>query len=295
MNSTVSFNRWGHVQWQTRPFQVFKQYNKELSEFIWAEYAAHEYVKTNLINTVSPSDDCSSHLTFAAKVWNFNKMSEWTSAYNAGQNYHYLNCVVALSSNLEVFLKSIISLAIESNPGVLIKAPKSVDGVLYLKKGMPMPKYDYYVEKCVDGTWKKRKEAIERLFDSYPVEIDTYYTELEKIRKMRNKAGHAFGRDIKNACEFYSTEKKPSEVVSLANLRTWLKVAYDVATAMDKFLLGNFIGEYQAILEYHKHKDEWKYKFANEKARELKTLYGAKDQQIGLEFCEELVEYYEKL
>ena len=31
------------------------------------------------------------------------------------------------------------------------------------------------------------------------------------------------------------------------------------------------------------------------KARNFKALYGKIDQQIGLEFCEELVEYYEKL
>ena len=295
MNSTVHFNRWGHVQWQTRPFQVFKQYNKELSDFLWAEYAAHEYVKNNLINTISPKDDCSSHLCFPAKVWNFQKMEDWSRAFDEGQNYLYLNCVVALSSNLEVFLKSIITLAVESNPGVLSGAPRAIDGVRNLKYNTPVTGYWRRVKKCVDGQWPERIAAMDALFRSHPSILNTHLNDLEAIRELRNKVGHAFGRDIEAACGFTNTKKLPIERISAENLKNWLKVAYDVATAMDKFLLDNFIGEYQAILEYHKHKDEWKYKFANEKAREIKTLYGAKDQQIGLEFCEELVEYYEKL
>ena len=274
---------------------MFKQYNKELSDFIWAEYAAHDYVKNNLINSVGPDDDCSSHLCFPEKVWNFQKMNDWNRAFDDGQNYLYLNCVVALSSNLEVFLKSIITLAVESNPGVLSGAPGSIDGVRNLKYNIPLVGYINRVKRCVDGRWPNRITAIDALFGGHPSILNTYLNDLEAIRELRNKVGHAFGRDIDAACGFSDTHKLPIERLSAENLKNWLKVAYDVATAMDKFLLDNFIGEYQAVLEYHKHKDEWKYKFANEKARELKSLYGAKDQQIGLEFCEGLVEYYEKL
>lgn len=295
MNSTVHFNRWRHVQWQTRPFQVFKQYNNELSEFLWAEYAAHEYVKTNLINTINPNDDCSSHLTFPDKVWNFQKMRDWSRAFDEGQNYLYLNCVVALSSNLETFLKSIITLAVESNPGVLTGAPGTIDGVRNLKYNTPLTGYKKRIKKCADGLWSERINAIDALFGSHPVELDTYLADLEAIRELRNKVGHAFGRDIDAACGFSDTEKLPIERMSSGNLRNWLKVTYDVATAMDQFLLDHFIGEYQAVYEYHKHKNEWKHKFANMKARDFKTLYGKIDQQIGLEFCEELVDYYEKL
>jgi len=295
MNSTVHFNRWGHVQWQTRPFQVFKQYNNELSEFLWAEYAAHEYVKTNLINTISPNDDCSKHLRFPNKVWNFQKMRDWSRAFDEGQNYLYLNCVVALSSNLEVFLKSIITLAVESNPGVLTGAPRTIDGVRNLKYNRPVTGYRRRVKDCVDGQWPERIAAIDALFGSHPTELDTYLADLEAIRELRNKVGHAFGRDIKAACGFSDTEKLPIERLSSENLRSWLKITYDVATAMDQFLLNYFIGEYQAIYEYHKNKDKWKYEFSDVKARNFKALYGKIDQQIGLEFCEELVEYYEKL
>ena len=295
MNSTVRFNRWGHVQWQTRPFQVFKQYNNELSEFVWAEYAAHEYVKTNLINTTSPDDDISTHLTFPDKVWNFQKMSDWEQAFDEGQNYLYLNCVVALSSNLEIFLKTIITLAVESNPGVLSGAPRTIDGVRNLKYNTPLIGYRNRVKNCVEGTWPNRIAAIDALFGIHPTALDVYLTNLEEIRELRNKVGHAFGRDIDAACGFSNTEKLPIERLSSENLRNWLKVAYDVATAMDQFLLDHFIGEYQAIYEYHKNKDKWKFMFSDMKAREFKNLYGQIDQQIGLEFCEGLVEYYEKL
>ena len=64
---------------------------------------------------------------------------------------------------------------------------------------------------------------------------------------------------------------------------------------MDDFLLQNSIGEYQAILAYHNNKSAWSTKLSKEKARELKKMYGAMDQQIGLTFCQGLIEYYDSI
>ena len=73
-----------------------------------------------------------------------------------------------------------------------------------------------------------------------------------------------------------------------------MNVTFEVASALDSFLLDDSIGEYQAILAYHNNKQKWTNKVFGERARELKTMYGAIDQQVGIIFCKGLIEYYDK-
>lgn len=297
MKSKSQFNRWQHVQRQTWPFQLFKLYNEELSTHIWAEEAAHKYVYKRLGEVVQKDDeDCRMFLTVPTNVWNFSTIKEWARAYDLSQKFLYLNCVMALSSNLETYMSAVISLAIESNPGVLLKAPKSIDGVSLLKH-YPLKKriYAKWIEACTKKEWDKRIKAFEELFGDCPEVLKNNVKTLDDIRKMRNKIGHAFGRDINKAHDFTSLTKQPQERISLKRLIKWFKITYDIATALDSFLLDNSIGEYQAILAYHNNKMKWPTRFQNERARDLKTMYGEMDQQVGLKFCNELIAYYEKV
>ena len=143
MKSNVHFDRWNHVQLHTWPFKVYKQYNEELSHFLWTDYSASKYVYKQLGKSGAKwTDEPHKHLSFPVHVWNFKTMQEWSDLYNERQNHFYLDCVMSLSSNLETFLSSIIALAIESSPGVLLGAPKSIDGV-YMLKHHPMDKESY--------------------------------------------------------------------------------------------------------------------------------------------------------
>lgn len=297
MKSTVKFDRWKHVQCHTWPFQMYKQYDLELSNYFWSEYAAHLYVEGHLRHGgYVPTDDSRTVFSFPSDTFNVPTMGEWENAYSEALNFLYLNCVMAMSSNLETFLSAIISLAIESNPGVLLDAPKSIDGVKLLKYHPLSPDtYKKQLKDCVDGTWTDRKNAIKKLFGSYPSSIDTHFYTLERIRLLRNRVGHAFGRDINAARDFSSLTRQPMERVTLRMLRNWLGICYEVAEEMDAFLLDNSIGEYQIILAYHKNKATLDRLLHAEKIRTLKKMYGRIDQQVGLEFCRGLVDYYDNL
>lgn len=296
MRSKIEFNRWQHIQRHTWPFQLYKQYNEELSNFIWAEYASHKYVYKHLgKEVVDTGEDSKNFFSFPPHVWNFITVKDWSKAFNEGQNFLYLNCVMALNSNFETFLSAIISLAIESNPGVLLNASKTIDGTVLLKRQLLNKQiYEEKLNACLKGTWSKRKSEIKSLFGNYPEEIDRHESTLEAIRKLRNRIGHAFGRDIEKTRDFSSLQKLPLERVSLQKLKKWLNVTFEVASALDSFLLDDSIGEYQAILAYHNNKQKWTNKVFGERARELKTMYGAIDQQVGIIFCKGLIEYYDK-
>lgn len=260
MKSSVTFNRWKHVQYHSWPFQMYKQYNEELSSYIWAEYAAHKYTYRKLGEETGSSWEMSIRdlVDMPDHIWNFDSLKDWSIAFNSQQDFLYLNCVMALSSNFESFLESILSLAVESNPGIMLGAPHSIDGAYLLKhKMLKKSVYHKKISECTKGAWSKRKKKIKELVGAYPAEFDEYEGELEKIRNLRNKIGHAFGRDIRKARNFQSLEKLPLEHITLKQIRKWLNITFTLAMAMDSFLLDNMIGEFQVILAYHNNKSIW--------------------------------------
>lgn len=297
MKSKAIFDRWSHIQYHSWPFQMYKQYNAELSAYIWAEYAAHKFAYQQLGKEgANWNDTMQKYVIMPNHIWNFADLKDWSDAFNGQQNFLYLNCVMALSSNFESFLESILSLAIESDPGAMLGASHTIDGAYLLKH--KMLKKDAYLKKvqeCSKGMWSKRKKCIKELIGTYPEELDQYESELEKIRVLRNKVGHAFGRDIKKARNFESLDKIPMEHITLTKIKKWLDVTFSVATAMDSFLLDRMIGEYQAVLAYHNNKSKWVNMKSGEQVVALKKFYGEKDQSLGKLFCKSLIEYYQAL
>lgn len=297
MNSKVAFDRWSHVQYHTWPFQMYKQYNEELSNLVWSDFFAHKYTYKQLgqqaVNWETPMR---SFGLFPEHVWNFETLKDWSVALNEQQNFLHLSSVMAMNSNFEAFLEAIISLSIESNPGLLLGASRSIDGVSLLKNGtFNRLVYKDKVEQCTRGMWGKRKKMIKSIFGCYPKELDRYESDLEQIRILRNRVGHAFGKDIALVRNFDRLEKLPSERVSLERLRKWLGIMYDVAMSMDSFLLDHSIGEYHVILAYHRNKHRWDSKNLGVQVKSLKKFYGGLDQQIGKVFCKGLIEYYKNL
>lgn len=276
---------------------MYKQYDLELSNYFWTEYTAHSYVEAHLRSEGHlPAEDSRRVFSFPADTYNVPTIGDWKWTYGETLNFLYLNCVMAMSSNLETFLSAIISLAIESNPGVLLDAPKSIDGAKLLKyKPLSPDTYKKRVKDCVEGKWKDRRNAINKLFGSYPPILDTQLNTLDRIRLLRNRVGHAFGRDIEAARDFSTLTRQPIEMVTSRMLRNWLGICNEVAEAMDAFLLENSIGEYQIILAYHKNKSGLDRLLRGEKIRALKKMYGRIDQQVGLEFCRGVVDYYDSL
>lgn len=296
-HSIIPFDRWSHILPHSWPFKVYKQYNEEVSDYLWIAGSSYKYVNNQLKkNHVLDTDSAKSHFRLPETVWNFDTVKDWKNSYDEMQNWERLNCVMSISANLETYLSSVISLAIESDPGVLLGATKTIDGVKLLKHNQLQPDvYKSQLKKCIEGKWNDRLKAIKKIFGTYPTIFDTNKSELDSMRLMRNKVGHAFGRDIESARDFTKITKQSSERISVERLKKWLKCTYDVAVAMDSFLLDYHIGEYQSILAYHNNKGAWDALTTPEKVKAFKRLYGATDHQIGKKFCTELIDYYNKL
>ena len=298
-HSQVQFNRWGHIHAHTWPFQVYKKYNEELSRFIWASEAASQYTHKTLDRDGAEGDDAITKYfpLPASRIATMVDIKGWAAVYNESQNWMRLNCILALSSNLETFFASVVALAIESNPGVLLGAPRKIDGGELLKMGgLDKKSYERYVEACCSGAWSSRLTTFEKLFGSSPNSYRNGIKTLERIGKMRNNLGHAFGRDIDESRNFTTNTKLAADRIQFKTLIKYLETAYNIVSDVDAYLLDNHIGEFQAIVAYHKNYGTYsKLATDTDRVAAFKKYYGAIDQSIGKEFCKGVVAYYKKM
>jgi hypothetical protein len=297
--SKVNFDRWKSREKSTWPFQVFQKYNLELDRLLFAHISAHGYVYRKLKEAGAAwTDAAQTHFTFHPNHSElYSDLKDWSQSYNQFDNWNNLSVVIALSSNLETYMASVISLALESDPGVLLGISRRVDGASILKHGATKVEYGEKITSCTKGDWQSRANSFGSIFGSLPANITVHLGELEKIRNLRNKVGHAFGRDIDQARKHGVKDILPMETLKIETGLKYRKLLWGVAKAIDIQLLRAHIGEFQAIRFYHElyprlRKDV----HPSERAVLFKKEIGRfKAQSAGKLFSKELVQYYESL
>lgn len=161
--SQRKFDRWTTVMKCSWTFLVFNKYNDELNELLWANRAVTKQTYLNLRTTSAKWTDLpSDHLLFDVPRGEevFKSLKEWSNVYNNFNAWTNLNALLAITSNLETYIATIVSLALESNPGVLFDSSKSIDGVSLLKKGAKRNKFhDEIVTSITKGDWNARLSA----------------------------------------------------------------------------------------------------------------------------------------
>jgi len=204
--------------------------------------------------------------------------------------------VVAIAGYLETFIAQIATAALESDPSHVFGGGPRIDGSVYLKHN---PKYDLYshVEPLVRGDWQSRSAAYTRLFGSCPYSNPTTISDLERLRTLRNDAGHSFGRDI-NSMSFapaWLVQKLPN--IAEKHLTALLAVAEDVAWKIES-QLATMVGQYEVVKVFHRWRPTSKNLSASPRvlAKEFSVHFNAltgtpygKNPAIGL------ISYYESL
>ncbi|HHY0447968.1 TPA: hypothetical protein ACVU4T_004977 [Vibrio parahaemolyticus] len=255
MNKKYEFNRWKGREDNSWPYRVFKQHNQQLSRIYLSQISANKFTYSKLKESgavweSSPEDfftyDDPTH------KHTFKDISGWSDAYNEFDNWVNLNSIMAMSSNLETYMATIIKLAIESDIGVIYGASKKIDGIKILKHNNAK-KIDLkqHVMSCTKGDWTSRANGYEKIFGSVPDTITDYISDLEKIRKLRNNVGHAFGRDIDVSREHDVLEIRPMDKLSRSKTLYYQSLLFGVAKAIDKHLYFEHIGEFQTLYYYH--------------------------------------------
>lgn len=111
-----------------------------------------------------------------------------------------LNTLVSVSAYFETYLSSVVSLAIESDLGLLYEIPKKIDGISVLKHNNNN-NYSFFdkSKSITKGTWAQRISNFKKIFKVVPQELIDAESDLEKMRHLRNNMAHAFGRGMEES------------------------------------------------------------------------------------------------
>ncbi|MGI3067222.1 hypothetical protein ACRTEL_22730 [Vibrio diabolicus] len=300
-SSTYQFQRWSPRSKTSWAWRVFKKHNVEFQRMYSTFDTARKFTYKNLGTTGAQlTDSPTKHFKFE-RAWEaeqFSDVEDWTTAFNDLENWVNLNALVAISSNLETYMATIIPLALESDVGVIFGTSQRIDGIEILKHGKEKPfNFDEIVTSCTKGTWDSRASAYERAFGNIPKYLKNNLSDLDKIRNIRNNVAHAFGRDIDESRRKGELTTLPIERITCQRLMKYQSIVWKTAKSIDVHLQNFHIGEYQAVLFYHSLYPSLNHNVhPSMRAVELKKKIGQfGEAPVGKDFCKGLVEYYENI
>lgn len=217
MSIKSKFGRWDPVHETCFPYIVFKQYATELRRLNMSFEASKRYTYTHLKADGAVWTDKASKFLYTHNNEEID-LKAWSDTYNHFDNWVRLNNLLAMSSYFETYIAAIITLAIESDPGLLIGCPHCVDGIKLKKQEIsPIHEDDLqiHLKQCTRGDWMSRLSHFQKLFGEAPQRFSDGLSDLEKMRNLRNKVGHAFGRDIEESRKNTNVKIQPMENLSL--------------------------------------------------------------------------------
>ena len=228
---------------------------------------------------------------------------EWKHNYSEYINYSRLNIVMLLSSCFETYLRTVVSLAFESKPGVIIDCKDAVDGAGLLKRDITYGeiannayRFRNEITEICKGDWNSRFIAFQKYFGNLPPIIIGYTSDLDDFRTTRNNVGHFIGRkksDYEAPIIF-----EPIETIRVSHNRIlkYFKLIYSTARAIDNYLKENYIGSYDIIKRYYiaLSKGEIVRAEGTTGSYQLRKMLGSHDlKMVGKAYYDALIAYCE--
>lgn len=296
---TLNFDRWKSQDDYTYAYKIFNRYHTYMNSLYWSYAPAFAYSQM----TYSKKKKEGGKLPETLDLFNLSgkdtervasNLDDWSRHFKEFDNWTRLNALLSVNSYFEIYLSSVVSLAVESDIGLQFSASKSIDG-LTIVKNANSKKYSFFdiSRETTVGEWSKRRTRFKQIFGSAPQELTTYERELEIIRRIRNSVAHSFGRDIEKSRSRSQIDILEIQSVSLKTLQKYMNVIRTVARSIDKQLLDSHIGDYEAVFYYHEIKATLPTNnYVKEFKRKLNSLYV---KQKSISYCEQLINYYNSL
>ena len=247
-DDTLKFERYQLFQSKSLAHKLFRRHHTHFNDMYWSQRVAfsHTFSQTrglkrdDVVTTLfSPTKD---------EARNSRSLGDWGQWYSEFDSWTRMAYVIALTGYLELYIAQIATAAFESNPSLVLGGGPRIEGAALLKKNK---QYDLslHSEKFTRGDWQARVSAYKKTFHSCPFE--GHISDLEKLRKLRNDAGHSFGRDINTMkfAEQWHVEKLT--VVSDNRIMGFLKLIETVANKIDEHIAQEHVGQYEILKIYH--------------------------------------------
>jgi hypothetical protein len=215
--------------------------------------------------------------------------------------------LILLASAFELYVRRIVSISVQSDPGILILTPRSVDGVSLLKRNSLIDTKTV-VKNCSDGVWSKRENAIRLLLGTSIPELHNNIKHLQSVQDVRNSVAHEFGRKSPLRDFWYLDPRLAKSVdvaqVSPKRLQELLGIVGAVAEAIDR-AFARHVGSFELLLFWHNFQREHN-KSTSAVFRRYATLYkdggsekllsthlhSVSGRALGRVYCEELIQHY---
>lgn len=294
------FDRWKSHDDYSHAFRIFSGYHTYMNDMYWSYAPIFHFSQHIYRNETKVDPKLTTYQIF--KIHSSSKdgrrvisdADQWSKNNKEFDNWTRLNALVAINSYFEIYLSTIVSLAIESDLGLLYSVPHEIDGIKVLKIGKSND-YSFFdiSEKLTKGTWDSRISNYKQYFGFIPSELESNKTDLEQIRVLRNKVTHSFGRDIDLARDRKTKYTLDIERLSLQRLQKYMGMIRVVAKSIDAHLLGTHIGDFENIHYYHTIKDTLPDVAHNRNFKEKLNSLDVK--QKGWEYINSLIDYYNSL
>ena len=251
MEPLMSFQRWNCAWPRTWPYAIFKKHHTELNHLYWSNAAAATHaifsaakaVKTDLISSLLKVPSVNAHRM------NFT-VEDWRGKFKEFENWTRLNALMALTGYFETYLYSAATLALISDPGLLISSTRAVDGISLVKRKV-LPDLEPHVQSLTKGPWSSRLKAYKLLFGRVPTVMENSAKELETMQNLRNGVGHSFGRTIKDYRNPILMKPLLAQRLSEDRLQKWLGIVDDCVNDIEEQLRVDHIGAIEVLLNYH--------------------------------------------
>lgn len=290
----MPYNRWISADPNTIAYRIFKKHHCEINDYIWSYIPLESFCSYIVRNEKTKNIHEIFYVSGPDAKRVYKERHKWKNDIEDFSKWTNINALVSILSYFEFYMKRICYTAIMSDPGLIIGSSRAVDGIINLKNNIEIP-IDVYVERITKGTWFDRARNFESLFKWIPDSIKHNLNKLDDMRNIRNRAAHAFGRNL-NDVFIEKDDDMPMDTLKLEQLKSFMSLIDNIATEIDQYLLENHIGEFESIHLLHKNKSKL-HGFNNEKARQIKKLLNA--SRVGnsrnIDFCEQLVEYYYRI
>lgn len=296
------------------PYKAYKDYSTELNQYYWSLVPLASEVRYRVRRVETNIEEINTADFFHASGPDIRRLShnlyEWQSDFNRFQKWNRINILVSIISNFETYLSSVVKIAFESNPGLVLNYfnlasnNNKIEGVIYLKNHCFTKKYKEQivemVEQITKGDWYSRTNMFYRIFPDAPSKLKESIRDLEHARKLRNNAAHAFGRKIDVAVNNRSYKKiDETDNLSEKKLMSYFALFSSIVDSIDEYLLESHIGAYEIIHLYHtKYVEKYNIDKYDPKWRNEVKKYLTRETKIdsyGKKYVEFMIRYYHSL
>ncbi len=294
----MEFDRWLSEDSYTHAYRLFNKHHTLMNSIYWSYAPVFAYTQSLYSTEKGNGVERSTHQMFNLKGLDSDRvphrLGDWSKSLKEFDNWTRLNALVSLSAYFEIYLSSVVSLAIESDLGLLYSVPRLIDGVKIIKYGNE-ENYSFFDKSqgITKGEWSKRRSNFVALFGSAPDELTKHEGTLENIRKIRNNMAHAFGRDIDISRSRKTISILEMDRVSIKRLQEYMGIIREVARAVDNQLLRNHIGQFETLYFYHQVKNGLNN--SNKLKDFKKKLNSLLVKNKSIKYCKDLIEFYDNL